>query len=122
MPSHDRYQSFSEMARFEGVTYQVVVEARRSWCMIAAPHGGGIEPGTSEIARALAHERHSLYLFESRLDDGGRHLHLTSGRFDEPQALRLVASAQTVITVHGFDSQQHVTYVGGRDRLLADHI
>jgi phage replication-related protein YjqB (UPF0714/DUF867 family) len=122
LPSTDHYRSFSEIARYEADTYQVLVEPRDSRVLIAAPHGGGIEPGTSEIARALAHNQYSLYLFESRSEDGGRHLHLTSGRFDEPQALKLVSTAQTVITVHGFESEQKVAHVGGRDIHLAGRI
>jgi phage replication-related protein YjqB (UPF0714/DUF867 family) len=56
MSLQDCYHGFAELARHarEGWDYRRVVEGRGGEIAIVAPHGGGIEPGTSEIARGLA--------------------------------------------------------------------
>ncbi|HXY57493.1 MAG TPA: poly-gamma-glutamate hydrolase family protein [Methylocystis sp.] len=97
----DRYSCFAELAAQEraGVDYRVRVVSRSSPVAIVAPHGGRIEPGTSEIADLLAGRDFSLYCFESL--GCGKNLHITSSRFDEPQALALVGAAEIVATVHG---------------------
>jgi phage replication-related protein YjqB (UPF0714/DUF867 family) len=51
---------------------------------VIAPHGGGIEPGTSELATAIAGDDFSLYLFEGLKSAGNGELHITSTNFDEP--------------------------------------
>lgn len=44
----------------------------------SAPHGGGIEPGTSEIADAIGGERGSFYTFGGLKSSGTADLHITS--------------------------------------------
>jgi phage replication-related protein YjqB (UPF0714/DUF867 family) len=85
-----------------------------------APHGGRIEPGTSEIAATIAGDTQSFYAFEA-LRPG---LHITSARFDEPQALALVGEAQKVVAIHGrADNGDPLTVgVGGLDMALRDEI
>jgi phage replication-related protein YjqB (UPF0714/DUF867 family) len=51
---------------------------------IIAPHGGKIEPGTSEIAAAIAGDDYSLYRFQGLRDRPREELHITSAKFDEP--------------------------------------
>jgi phage replication-related protein YjqB (UPF0714/DUF867 family) len=43
---------------------------------ILAPHGGGIEPGTSELAEAVAGEGLSFYAFEGLKRSGNAVLHV----------------------------------------------
>ena len=52
----DKYSSFAEMLKHEteGRDFTVSQEIRGSSVAIVAPHGGGIEPGTSELAAAIA--------------------------------------------------------------------
>lgn len=71
--------------------------------LIAAVHGGDIEPGTSEIARAVAGVRYGLYLFEGHLgwDHSFDALHISSNDFDEPEFNRVAPLHQTIITIHG---------------------
>ena len=84
---------------------------------IVAPHGGGIETGTSELARAIAATDFSLYLFEGiRPKDNFRALHLTSHCFDEPQCLAMLGGCDDVITVHGCAVEGEAVLVGGLDR------
>ena len=80
-----------------------------------APHGGGIEPGTSEIAGAVARDVHSCYRFEGIKQRGNGDLHITSTRFDEPRALAMLASADCVLAIHGEASSRRVVFIGGRD-------
>ena len=123
----DRYESFAALAarEIEGVHYRIRVETRPSPIAVVAPHGGWIEPGSSEAATAIAGETHSLYLFESLFRRAkGDGLHITSTRFDEPQALQLVKSAEIVIGVHGRKNgaDEASIWVGGLHENLRDDI
>ena len=123
----DRYESFAALAAQEtcGVHYRVCIVDRRSPVVVLAPHGGTIETGTSMVAAAIARDDHSLYCFEG-LCSGRLHseLHITSNRFDEPQALKLVSAAKTAVAVHGRQDRTdpHTVWMGGRDLALRDAI
>jgi phage replication-related protein YjqB (UPF0714/DUF867 family) len=114
----DKYQDFSAMSILEKPRrdYLVRLRNRRSSIVIVAPHGGGIEPGTSEIAEAIAGGNHSFYAFEGIKSRNNRNLHITSARFDEPRCLALVESSTTAITVHGEGSEGSFVFLGGRDK------
>lgn len=116
----DSYSSYRELAarHVEGVDYIIVVERRASPIAIVAPHGGGIELGTSEIARAVAGADFSLYSFEGFEAEGNGVLHLTSTRFDEPRAVELVARSDIVVTIHGCEDREPLVFVGGLDAAL----
>lgn len=72
-------------------------------CLLAAPHGGGIEPGTSELLRAVAELGNwAWYEFAGFLRKGNReNLYLASNQFDEPTLLGLLPKAGIVVTLHG---------------------
>ncbi|WGI73320.1 poly-gamma-glutamate hydrolase family protein [Sinorhizobium meliloti] len=95
----DRYASFYELARTEVLDEDYAIESldRQSEVIVVAPHGGWIEPGTTEITKAIADGDLSYYVFVG-LKPGKRHedLHVSSERFDEPTALALIAKSQTV--------------------------
>lgn len=111
----DKYLNFAALAAEEAEgTYSISVHDVGSAIVVAAPHGGGIEPGTSEIALAIAGEHLSYYLFEGNKKQGNGDLHIASSNFDEPRCLSVLRSAHTVVTVHGEDSAAEVVYVGGR--------
>ena len=97
----DLYQCYADLAaaESEGVHYRVRVVERASPIVVVAPHGGRIEPGTSETAALIAAGDFSLYCFESLVS--GRRLHLTSSRFDEPRGLALVEASEIPIAIHG---------------------
>lgn len=69
--------------------------------MVMAPHGGWIEPFTSELAHAIAGKDLSFYTFRGIKDRGSQILHLTSHRFDEPLALEAASRAEVVVAIHG---------------------
>jgi len=119
----DLYRSFAELTASQPANGFVITDKRRgSATAIVAPHGGLIEPGTSQIARAIAGDDLSLYLFEGRRRRGNRDLHIGSERFDEPKCLALISTAERVVTVHGAGGMKHLTYVGGRDQELGNII
>ncbi len=120
----DRYAAFAELqsAEAEGHDFRVLVSERNSAVAIVAPHGGNIEPGTSEIALAIAGEDLSCYVFEGLKYYGNKSLHITSSRFDEPRCLRLVGGARTVLTVHGESGDSQNIYLGGLDTGLRDRL
>jgi phage replication-related protein YjqB (UPF0714/DUF867 family) len=123
----DRYASFSALSRHEreGVDYAIVSEDRHSPVAVIAPHGGYIEPGTTEIARAIAGDRLSFYSFVG-LRPGRPHgdLHITSRLFDEPRCLALLAHSEVAIAVHGRTDIDDplLVYLGGLDTALRDRL
>jgi phage replication-related protein YjqB (UPF0714/DUF867 family) len=85
--------------------------------IVLAIHGGGIEPGTSEIALAVAGYHpatfarntdclglHDLWIFEGLLSSGNARLHVTSTNFDDPIALKLVRISKRCLSLHGLDN------------------
>jgi len=112
-----RYSSYKELAdtEKEGIDYRIRWIRRSSGVLVIAPHGGDIEPGTSEIAEALADAKHSFYAFEGIRRHANRDLHIPSTRFDEPIAMGLVQGGETVVTVHGCRGEDPIVFVGGLD-------
>lgn len=123
MLASDRYLRFADLAAHEqaGVDFDILVKPRRSRLAVLAPHGGGIEPGTSELAAALAGDRFSLYIFEGRKRGGSRSLHLTSTCFDEPRCLHLLERTAVAVTLHGCAGSEAAVYTGGLDQALQEH-
>ncbi len=115
----DKYGSFEELKSTEADgEFSIVSRNIGSAVAVAAPHGGGIEPGTSEIALEIAGEDISYYLFEGNKSKGNGELHITSSRFDEPECIALLKSCEVVITIHGEGSNEQAVYLGGRHGTL----
>jgi phage replication-related protein YjqB (UPF0714/DUF867 family) len=115
----DKYLNFAALERNERRNIDFCVRSRDLGSRIAviAPHGGKIEPGTSEVAIAIAGANLSFYAFEGRKPMGNRVLHITSTRFDEPTCLALIATAERVIAIHGEKSEDEVVFLGGLDKV-----
>lgn len=111
----DKYNSFSALAKSETLGRDFLVRrlVRPGATVVIAPHGGGIEPGTSELAEAIAGEDFSFYTFEGIKAAGNRDLHITSTRFDEPKCLALVRISPQVIAIHGEESESQAVFLGG---------
>ncbi|MDY0885202.1 poly-gamma-glutamate hydrolase family protein [Dongia soli] len=121
----DRYENFAELAEHEtgGTDYRIRVLARDLSAAIIAPHGGQIEPGTTELAVAIAGKTYCLYLFEGiRKNRPHGDLHVTSTRFDEPLCLELIGRCDRVLALHGLAGTGSNVYVGGLDTALRDEI
>lgn len=85
-------------------------------CLLIAPHGGGIEPGTSEIMRAVAQlGSWAWYEFAGYLRKGNREvLHVPSEDFDEPTLLTLRPKAAFCVEFLGTSQVGHpFVFVGG---------
>jgi phage replication-related protein YjqB (UPF0714/DUF867 family) len=86
-------------------------------CLLVAPHGGGIEPGSSEIMRAVAEAGGwAWYEFAGFLRQGNKEaLHMASTEFDEPTLLSMLPQAGFVLAFHGAnESGEPLVYVGGK--------
>lgn len=114
----DKYANFGELAKNEkdGKDFLVRCQQRAANIVVIAPHGGGIEPGTSELAEAIAGDDLSFYVFEGIKSANNRDLHITSTNFDEPQCLACVRAADLVVAVHGEESEEESVLVGGLDK------
>ena len=121
----DRYANYAQLtaAEREGIDFEVCVLVRNDVpTVVLAPHGGGIEPGTSEVAKWIAGEDLSYAVFEGRKSTRNSRLHIASTSFDEPCCLALVQAADYVFAIHGEGSQEPVVYLGGRDAALGERI
>lgn len=120
----DTYRSFAALqaCEIEGRDYRIRIRRGRSRIVVMAPHGGGIERGTSEIAEAIAGPDHGFYAFEGLRPAGNGRLHITSDHFDEPCALALLRDADIAISIHGAKGAEPAAYLGGLDRSLRDTI
>lgn len=118
----DAYRSFGELSKTEkeDIDFRILTVRRKgSGTVIVAPHGGAIEPGTSEVAMEVAGDDLSLALFEGIKPEGGnQRLHLTSTNFDEPRCVQLVLGADTIVAIHGEASAEPSVFLGGRDDRL----
>jgi phage replication-related protein YjqB (UPF0714/DUF867 family) len=121
----DCYHNFADLAANErlGIDYRIRVKDRGTPVIILTPHGGWIEPGTSEIAEAIAGSDLSFYVLEALKNRPHGDLHITSHRFDEPKAVQVVGSARTAIAIHGRRNEEsEAVWLGGRATTLCDAI
>lgn len=116
------FQSYADLtAAYQRDQDYRIVRAPRpaSATAVLAPHGGGIEAYTSDIARAIAGDDFGLYVFEGLLRAGNfAALHLSSELFDEPGCIEMLASCDRVVSVHGCGMAEEIVLLGGRDRAL----
>ncbi|WP_173918609.1 poly-gamma-glutamate hydrolase family protein [Halobacillus sp. Marseille-Q1614] len=117
-----KYNSFSELKEENeyGKDYEVKRTERNSDVVILAIHGGGIEPGCSELTIGTSKAgSFSCYCFEGVKSKGNRALHIDSTSFNEPEALRMAESHSYTLAYHGYeDRKRKNTLIGGRDRQL----
>lgn len=110
----DKYCSYEELRAAEASdAFRITVNDRNSPVVIVTPHGGKIEPGTTQIAAAIAQNDLSIYTFDGRKEFNNADLHITSTRFDEPMALALVARSEYCLTVHGAAGAGALVFLGG---------
>lgn len=122
--AHDRYSSFEELQCHETLDkdYTLSLRDAGSPVTIIAPHGGKIEPRTSDLARRIAGENYNFYCFEGIKETGNACLHITSHRFDEPGALRLVSESKVVVAVHACTGTAGLVHIGGLNKKLGSMI
>ncbi len=110
------YTSFGEIIKNEvdGRDYLLKVSSIGSPVVILALHGGGIEPGTEEVAHEIHQTGEGLFVFSGIKRKGNNVLHVTSTLYDHPLALEIVKKSLFSISIHGFDGEEAITYLGGR--------
>lgn len=111
----------AELLAHDGVVETCTLRARFGFMAI---HGGSLERGTAEIARAAA-ERSGASLYAVEQPDDLQ-WHIPSHRHDPADAPRLAAflgHVERVVSVHGYGRDGWWTriLVGGGDRDLAGH-
>jgi phage replication-related protein YjqB (UPF0714/DUF867 family) len=109
---------------------------------IIAPHGGGIEFGTSELCLAIAGYHpatlavtpgtgvtYDYWMFEGLRPSDNSDLHVTSTHCDDGVAVSLCAGALNALALHGCSTSQaglpddaQVVLVGGRNATLKQHL
>lgn len=125
MARKDEYRSFEELRRKEreNVDYSVTARhAEGSQVAIVAPHGGGIEFLTAELADSIAGNDHNFYALRGLKKNGNKVLHITSHRFDEERAVALIELCEKVVTIHGLDGDARSLQIGGRDEALRGRV
>jgi phage replication-related protein YjqB (UPF0714/DUF867 family) len=114
----DMYRNFAELGETEreDIDFRIfAVKREGSSTVIVAPHGGVIEPGTSEVAKVVANNDLSLATFEGIKPENNKRLHITSTNFDEPRCVELVQESDTVVAIHGEASSERFVFLGGKD-------
>jgi len=119
----DTYANFRELQLEEDdKAFEISLLDRQAAITIVAPHGGNIEPGTTELAQLIAGDNFNFYSFTATKEQDSPDLHITSHNFDEPTCLALLKRSQQVITVHGFKFDRAMIYLGGLDQPLKNII
>lgn len=121
----DRYGSFTQLSKYEieGEDYRVDIIDRKSRSTVLAIHGGRIEPGTDAIAREIAADNTSYYVFEGINEGESDLLHITSTRFDDPRAISLVESSLYCVSIHSFvEFDRNIACIGGGNRELREWV
>jgi phage replication-related protein YjqB (UPF0714/DUF867 family) len=119
-----KYSCFEHLSANEsrGAGYEVRRRHGSSGIAVISIHGGAIEPGTSEVAEAIAGAEHTFYTLRGIKKAGNEDLHIASTLFDEPEALETARRSETIISIHGCSEEEEVVYVGGIDFRLRECI
>jgi phage replication-related protein YjqB (UPF0714/DUF867 family) len=124
----DLYKSFNELKNCQELNkdYKISVGDVGSPITIIAPHGGKIEPRTSDLAKIIAETGYNCYCFEGIKEKHNGCLHITSHNFDEPKAVALVSRSDIVIAIHACTGTAGLVHVGGLDeelkKVIADEL
>lgn len=115
----DQYQTLEALIANEPRNnWRVLVGDRGHHVTIVAPHGGGIEPHTSEIAAFLAGSDFNTFRFEARRPERNAPLHVASERYSHPDLDRLLAASAIAISIHGKEPTRPDVGIGGRNGRL----
>lgn len=120
----DSYSGFDELIHHEerDKDFRISIQDVGSPITIVAPHGGKIEPRTSDLAKRIAKDDYNCYCFEGIKSNNNGCLHITSHQFDEPSALRIVSASDVVVAVHACTGNAGRVYLGGLDNVLRERI
>ena len=122
--ANDIYDSFKELKIHQELNkdYQISISNVGSQITIIAPHGGKIEPRTSDLAKIIAQTHFNYYCFEGIKKQNNACLHITSHNFDEPSALELVSRSNLVVAIHACTGNAGLVHLGGLNEELKEVI
>ncbi|MFG3244610.1 poly-gamma-glutamate hydrolase family protein [Streptomyces sp. NPDC048157] len=122
----DTYANWAALSavEVEGTDYRIEVRRTPSRLSHIAIHGGGIEPGSSEVADAVASASRQQYYGMISTKPAGQNatLHITSTHFDEPRCVALQSSVTQTLSYHGLGGTDEVTHLGGLDENLRQRV
>lgn len=112
-----------EQQTAEHQDWKIETEDNHSQVVIIAPHGGGIEPATTELTKLIAKEgNYNYFVFNGMRSKGNQELHVTSIHYDNKIAIDLVKRSERTIAIHGCKGESPIVYIGGKDELLSKKI
>ena len=119
----DLYSSMIELQGKEN-NWSIEINTNKSNVLSFAPHGGGIEAGSSELALLISQKLDCNYFtFKGKLPSDNVKLHVTSTRYDNPELLNLMRNVDYSISVHGYaDNEYARTLIGGSNEELKEII
>lgn len=119
----DLYSSMIELQGKEN-NWSIEMNTNKSNILSFAPHGGGIEAGSSELALLISQKLDCNYFtFKGKLPSDNVKLHVTSTRYDNPELLNLMRNIDYSISIHGYaDNEYARTLIGGSNEELKEII
>ncbi|MCD8871390.1 poly-gamma-glutamate hydrolase family protein [Staphylococcus gallinarum] len=121
----DSYASMTELMNDteQGIDWNLSYDKRFGNTIIAAVHGGNIEPGTTELSKLIANNGfYNYYSFEGIRTTNNGDLHVTSTNYDEPTILDMQQQMTKSVMIHGASGSDSVVYIGGKDEPLKSSI
>jgi len=122
----DTYKNFSELKKERPTSFEIDHDFQTDSILIFTPHGGGIEPGTTEICKWFNNHSYSYYSF-SGVGRKCKELHITSTQFDEPILIEMLNQHQYAISFHGMSNKMKKKYtadifLGGLNKRLIESL
>lgn len=121
----DKYESMTELMSKtkRGEDWDIEVIDTDSSVISMAVHGGGIEPGTTELARVTAEKGgYNFFSFVAKMSSGNTDLHVTSTNYDAPEIIEKIQDSNQSISIHGASGTEPYTYMGGENTALKNMI
>jgi phage replication-related protein YjqB (UPF0714/DUF867 family) len=87
-----------------------------------APHGGKIEPGTSELAEYLAGQDFSFYAFEGIRSGNNGRLSLPLDRFEEPECTRVLGRCGLAVVIQAILGKNREVKLAGAHATLREQL
>ena len=100
------------------IDYEIEVIERGSPFCIVAVHGGGIDPLTEELARAVAGRAHSLYLLRALKPEIREQLRIPARRYKEMRLDNMMQRSKAALSIVGCACDDVAVHLGGQNRRL----
>lgn len=121
----DTYKSMTELMQktVEGQDWDIETYDTDSDIISMAVHGGGIEIGTTELAKLVAEKgEYNFFSFTAKLSSNNTQLHVTSTNYDAPRIIDKIQDSSHSISIHGASGTEEYTYMGGGNTALKNLI